>query len=155
LTDNLQFAEWRKSIRLSGQKLVVTNGCFDLLHVGHIQCLVYARQQGDLLLVGVNGDEAVECLKGPGRPINSEEDRALVVASLKCVDRVYVFPQRTATEFLFMCQPEVYVKGGDYSLETMNPEERDVLEECGAKILFFPTVNGKSTSTLSKKIAML
>lgn len=154
-SDPKQFIELRRTWRIAGLKVVVTNGCFDILHVGHVHCLAYARSQGDVLVVGLNGDEAVECLKGPGRPINTEFDRALVLSGLRSVDVVYVFPQRTATEFLFMCQPDVYVKGGDYSLDTLNPEERSVLEECGSKILFFPTVNGNSTSTLSKKISTL
>lgn len=142
-------------MRAAGKRLVVTNGCFDLLHVGHITYLETARNQGDALLVGVNGDEAVRQLKGPERPVNEEGDRAAVLAALESVDGICVFAERTATRFLASAQPDIYVKGGDYTLETLNPEERRTVEQAGGKIVIIPFVPGKSTTALLKKISRL
>src|SRR6202142_4066967 len=96
--------DWRAAIRASGRKLVVTNGCFDLLHPGHVTYLENARNLGDALLVGLNGDDATRQLKGPGRPVNSESDRAAVLAALASVDRVCIFAEKTATRFLLAAQ---------------------------------------------------
>ena len=133
--------------------MVVTNGCFDLVHAGHVAYLESARAQGDALLVGVNGDQAVQQLKGAGRPLNPEADRAAVVAALGCVDAVCIFPERRATRFLKVAQPDIYVKGGDYSLETLDPEERKVVERGGGRIVLIPFVPGKSTSGLIARLA--
>jgi rfaE bifunctional protein nucleotidyltransferase chain/domain len=150
-----QIAEWRKKLRHCGKKLVVTNGCFDLLHVGHITYLENARNLGDALLIGVNGDAAVNGLKGPGRPVNSEADRALVLAALESVDGVSVFQERTATHFLAAAQPDIYVKGGDYTLETLNQDERRAVENADGKIVLVPFVPGRSTTGLLEKISRL
>src|ERR1041384_263263 len=115
-----RLADWRKVLRTSGKKLVVTNGCFDLLHLGHVTYLETARNQGDALLVGVNGDQGVRELKGPDRPVNEERDRAAVLAALESVDGICIFPEKTATRFLAEAKPDIYVKGGDYTLETLN-----------------------------------
>ena len=139
-------------MRASGKRLVVTNGCFDLLHVGHATYLETARQQGDALLVGVNGDAAVRQLKGPDRPLNPEDDRAAVLAALESVDGVCIFAEATATRFLAAARPDVYVKGGDYTLDTLNPEERHMVEQAGGKIVIVPCVPGKSTTALLEKI---
>lgn len=147
--------EWRRAMRQKGKKLVVTNGCFDLLHVGHVTYLETARNQGDALLVGVNGDGGVRELKGPDRPVNEEGDRAAVLAALGSVDGVCIFPEKTATRFLAAAQPDVYVKGGDYTLETLNQEERRTVEGAGGKIVIIPFVPGKSTTALLKKISKL
>ncbi len=147
--------EWRKTLRTSGKRLVVTNGCFDLLHLGHVSYLESARQQGDALLVGVNTDAAVRELKGPDRPLTPETDRAAVLAALESVDAVCIFPGLDATSFLKAAQPDVYVKGGDYSLETLNQEERRQVEAAGGKILVTPVVRGRSTTTLLKKLSQL
>jgi rfaE bifunctional protein nucleotidyltransferase chain/domain len=144
--------EWRAAIRASGKRLVVTNGCFDLLHVGHVTYLETARQQGDALLVGVNGDEGVRQLKGPNRPVNPEHDRAAVLAGLESVDGVCIFAESTATRFLAAARPDIYVKGGDYTLETLDKEERRTVERAGGKIVIVPCVPGKSTTALLKKI---
>jgi len=149
-TDSLP--RWREEIRRSNQKLVVTNGCFDLLHVGHVTYLEQARRQGDALLVGVNGDSGVRQLKGPGRPLNSEADRAAVLAALESVEAVFVFPGSDARPFLQAAQPDIYVKGGDYTLDTLNRQERRLLESMGAKIVILPAVPGKSTTGLFKRI---
>jgi len=142
-------------MRTAGKRLVVTNGCFDLLHVGHITYLETARNQGDALLIGVNGDEAVRQLKGPDRPVNEEGDRAAVLAALESVDGVCLFTERTATRFLAAAQPDVYVKGGDYTLETLNPDKRRAVEQAVGKIVIIPFVPGKSTTALLKKISRL
>ena len=147
--------EWRKRLRAAGKKLVVTNGCFDILHLGHVTYLESARNFGDVLLVGVNGDAAVRELKGKGRPVNSENDRAAVLASLASVSAVCVFPERTMTGFLAAAQPDIYVKGGDYTLETLNQDERRVVESAGGKIMIVPPVPGKSTTALLKRMSRL
>ena len=145
-------AQWRDELRRSGRRLVVTNGCFDLLHAGHVTYLEAARNQGDTLLVGVNGDAAVRDLKGPGRPVNSENDRALVIAALQCVDAVFIFRERDAVSFLKTVQPEIYVKGGDYTIETINQDERQLVEATGGKIVLLGHVPGKSTTALLQKL---
>ena len=147
--------EWRAALRASGKKLVVTNGCFDLLHLGHVTYLETARQQGDVLLVGLNGDSSVRQLKGHDRPLNSESDRAAVLAALQSVDGVCIFSERTATRFLSAAQPDIYVKGGDYTLDTLDPDERRTVEQAGGKIVIIPFVPGKSTTELLKKISRL
>ena len=146
---------WRADVRLRGKRLVVTNGCFDVLHLGHVSYLEAARNLGDLLLIGVSGDNSVQQLKGPNRPVNNEQDRALVLAALESVDGVCIFAEKTASRFLSNAQPDVYVKGGDYTLETLNQEERRVVEQSGGKISILPFVPGKSTTALLEKISRL
>ena len=146
---------WREAIRKSGKKLVVTNGCFDILHLGHVTYLENARNFGDLLLLGVNGDAGVRELKGPNRPVNSESDRAAVLAALESVGGVCIFPEKTATRFLAAAAPDIYVKGGDYTLDTLNQDERHAVESAGGKIVLVPFVPGKSTTSLLEKISRL
>ncbi|MBV9657164.1 MAG: adenylyltransferase/cytidyltransferase family protein [Verrucomicrobia bacterium] len=134
------------------QRLVFTNGCFDLLHVGHVRYLQAARALGDALAVGLNGDASVRALKGPGRPLNSEEDRAEVLLALACVDFVTIFPEPRATDLLAAVRPHIYVKGGDYTLETLHAEERAALLAAGAEIRFVSLVPGRSTTELVKKM---
>ena len=147
--------EWRKQFRATGKKLAVTNGCFDILHLGHVTYLENARNFGDGLLIGVNSDAAVHGLKGAGRPVNSETDRASVLAALQSVDGVCIFTDATATKFLAAAQPDIYVKGGDYTLETLNQDERRAVESAGGKIVLVPYVPGKSTTSLLEKISRL
>jgi rfaE bifunctional protein nucleotidyltransferase chain/domain len=147
--------EWRAALRSSGKKLVVTNGCFDILHLGHVTYLENARNSGDALLIGVNSDAAVRGLKGAGRPVNPETDRAAVLAALDSVDGVCIFTDVTATKFLAAAQPDIYVKGGDYTLETLNQDERRAVESAGGKIVLVPFVPGKSTTSLLEKISRL
>jgi D-glycero-beta-D-manno-heptose 1-phosphate adenylyltransferase len=144
---------WRRVLRAEGRKLAVTNGCFDLLHIGHVIYLETARNHGDMLLVGVNSDASVRELKGEGRPLNAEDDRALVVAALQSVDCVCIFPERSAARFLALAQPDVYVKGGDYTLETLDQQERHAVENAGGKIVITPLVPGKSTTALFGKMS--
>jgi rfaE bifunctional protein nucleotidyltransferase chain/domain len=140
-------------MRESGRKLVVTNGCFDLLHLGHVTYLETARNLGDALLIGVNSDQSVRQLKGADRPVNSEYDRAAVLAALQSVDGACIFGERAATRFLAAAQPDIYVKGGDYTLETLSQEERRAVEQSGGRIVIIPFVPGKSTTTLLQKIS--
>ena len=148
-------ATWRAAVRSRGEQLVVTNGCFDLLHLGHVTYLETARNQGDRLLVGVNADGAVRKLKGPNRPVVSEADRAAVLAALQSVDGVCIFAEESATRFLGVAKPDVYVKGGDYTLDTLNQEERQTVESAGGKIVIIPFVPGRSTTGLLNKIMRL
>jgi len=146
---------WRAKVRATGKRLVVTNGCFDLLHRGHVTYLQAARSQGEALLVGLNSDVSVGQLKGPDRPLNAEADRAAVLAALESVDGVCIFAEKTATRFIERAQPDIYVKGGDYTVETLNQEERKVVESAGGKIMVLPVVPGKSTTALLKKLSSL
>jgi rfaE bifunctional protein nucleotidyltransferase chain/domain len=149
-----QLTEWRAGIRSSGKRLVVTNGCFDILHVGHVRYLSSARAAGDLLMVGLNGDQSVRELKGPERPLNIESDRALLLAALQCVDAVCIFPEKRATRFLKTSQPDIYIKGGDYTLDTLDQDERQAVEGAGGQILFIPFVAGRSTTNLIRKMSL-
>jgi rfaE bifunctional protein nucleotidyltransferase chain/domain len=136
---------WRKKFRASGKNLVVTNGCFDILHLGHITYLETARNFGD----------APRQLKGANRPVNSENDRAAILAALESVSAVCIFAEKTATNFLERAQPDIYVKGGDYTLETLNQDERRAVEAAAGKIKIIPFVPGKSTTSLLEKISRL
>jgi len=147
-----QLSQRANEIRRAGQRLVLTNGCFDLLHVGHVRYLQQARKLGDFLIVAVNGDESVRALKGAGRPLNSEEGRAEILAALECVDFVTIFPERRATAVIEALRPAIYVKGGDYTLDSLNPEEVAALERVGAEIKTLPLVPGKSTSSLIERM---
>jgi D-glycero-beta-D-manno-heptose 1-phosphate adenylyltransferase len=151
-----KLSAWRNKIRASGKKLVVTNGVFDILHLGHVTYLQKARNFGNVLLVGINSDDAVRLLKkGHDRPVNSETDRAAVLAALESINGVCIFTDTTATKFLAAARPDIYVKGGDYTLETLNQDERRAVESAGGKIVIVPFVPGKSTTTLLEKISQL
>ena len=143
---------WRESLRQAGKRLAVTNGCFDLLHTGHVLYLQDARAEADVLLVGLNGDASVRELKGPSRPINPALDRAVLLAALGFVDGVCVFEDKRATQFLQLAQPDVYVKGGDYTLETLDADERRAVESAGGRICLMSLVPGRSTTTLVEKM---
>jgi rfaE bifunctional protein nucleotidyltransferase chain/domain len=141
-----------EKLRSAGKNIVATNGCFDLLHVGHVRYLQAARAFGDLLVVGLNGDRSVLELKGAGRPITTQGDRAEILAALACVDLVTVFPDLRATKFLAAVRPAVYVKGGDYTPRTLNEEELAILKEIEAAIRLIPFEAGYSTSGLIEQI---
>jgi rfaE bifunctional protein nucleotidyltransferase chain/domain len=147
-----ELAARSKKLRAAGKRLVVTNGCFDLLHVGHVHYLQAARALGDALVVGLNGDRSVRELKGNGRPINNERDRAEVLAALECVDLVTIFPQMRAAQFISVSNPAIYVKGGDYTSDTLNAKERAVLKKIGAEIRILPFEKGYSTSLLLERM---
>lgn len=129
--------------------VVTTNGCFDLLHRGHVQYLEWARSLGDLLLVSINSDESVKKLKGPSRPINSELDRAYVLSALSCVDGVCVFNENTPEKWLRQIQPNIHVKGADWQGKQI-PEEA-LLKEWNGKIQYASYLQGYSTTSLIEK----
>jgi rfaE bifunctional protein nucleotidyltransferase chain/domain len=141
-----------EKLRRAGRKIVATNGCFDLLHVGHVRYLRAARAFGDILAVGLNGDQSVRQLKGAGRPITTATDRAEILAALECVDLVTIFPQIRATQFIAAVRPAVYAKGGDYTPETLDEQERALLSEVGADIRLIPFETGYSTSALIEQM---
>ena len=147
-----RLAEIASDLRSQRRKLVFTNGCFDLLHLGHVRYLEAARELGDALAVGINGDESVRELKGAGRPLNFEGARAEVIAALACVDYVVVFPDARATRLLEQVRPEIYVKGGDYTPASLHAEEGAVLKEIGADIHILPLESGYSTSGLIERL---
>ena len=144
--------KWRESLRRAGRTLVVTNGCFDIMHRGHAAYLREARMQGDALLVLINSDASVKKLKGEKRPVVSEVDRAYMLCSLASVDRVVIFDDLRCDRELAAIAPDIYVKGGDYTLDSINSVERAALEKAGAKIVFKPFIPGFSTTTLIKRI---
>ena len=119
-----------------------------MIHAGHVKYLQVARKLGGLLLVGLNSDRAVYKLKGPARPINRQHDRALVLSELRCVDAVYIFDSTTATRFLTVAKPDIWAKGGDYKLGTLDPSEVKAVTECGGSIKLLPLRAGLSTTRL-------
>lgn len=153
LADREALLAWREAQRTAGRRVVATNGCFDLLHVGHVTYLEAARNLGDALIVAVNSDASVRALKGPGRPLNPEGDRAAVLAALEAVSAVYVFSEPDALVFLDLVRPEVYAKGGDYTLDTINQAERRFVESYGGRVVVVGGVPGRSTSALVRRLA--
>ena len=141
---------WRNT--LGEKKLVVTNGVYDLMHPGHIEYLNKAREMGDALLICCNGDTSVKALKGPKRPIIDEANRALMLSSLKCVDQVVIFQEQEALNTLVAIKPDIYVKGGDYTLDTINQNERKALEKIGSDIRFISFKDGFSTTLMIDRI---
>ena len=139
-----------KDIREQGKKIVFTNGCFDILHVGHVRYLTAAKKFGDVLIVGLNTDASVKKLKGDSRPVNNEKDRAEVLLGLKAVDYVVFFGEQTAENLISEIKPDIYVKGGDYTLETL-PEAK-IVQSYGGQIEFIQLVEGKSTTNIINKI---
>ncbi|HET9378612.1 MAG TPA: adenylyltransferase/cytidyltransferase family protein [Chthoniobacterales bacterium] len=130
------------------EQIVFTNGCFDILHVGHVRYLQAAKQLGDRLVVGLNSDQSVQALKGIGRPISNEADRAEILAALAVVDHVIIFNDPRVTALVKELRPHIYAKGGDYTIDSLNPEELASLREVGAQIKLLPLVPGKSTTAL-------
>jgi rfaE bifunctional protein nucleotidyltransferase chain/domain len=144
---------WADRAHRRGQRIVATNGCFDLLHYGHVRYLQRARKLGDQLVVGLNSDRSVRRLdKGPGRPLVPQAKRAAVLAALACVDVVVIFHERRAHRFLGAIRPDVYCKGGDYRPEQLDPQERAVLTAVGSRIRIMPFEKGCSTTGLIEKI---
>ena len=133
-----------------GNIVVTTNGCFDVLHLGHLRYLQAARQLGDLLVVAVNSDSSVRQLKGENRPLVPEEERAEMLAGLECVDYVVIFPEETPISLLSELKPSIHVKGGDYKLEQLI--EKEVVEANGGEVIVGLNVPGKSTTNLIQVI---
>jgi len=145
-------ARWAKSLRDTGRKLAVTNGVFDLLHRGHATYLAQARAEADALLVAVNSDASVRQLKGPERPIVCLEDRLYILASLECVDCVVSFEGTKPLDVFSIIAPDVYVKGGDYTEETLDREEYALLKRGNPRFCFIPFVAGHSTTNVIASI---
>ncbi len=139
------------NLRSQGKKIIFTNGCFDILHSGHIQYLEQAKALGDILFLGLNSDDSVRRIKGSPRPIVSEKERAFVVAGLQSVDFVVIFEQDTPYELIRLLKPDILVKGGDW-----NPEDivgSDIVQGYGGRVLSLPYLEGISTTELFFKIA--
>ena len=143
----------RSQLRTQGKKLVFTNGCFDLLHKGHLYYLQQAKTLGDQLWVALNADQSIRELKGPSRPVQPAKDRAYALSALQAVDGVIVFQEARLTHEILVLKPDIYVKAADYTLETLDPQERSALQKVGADIQFLPFLEGYSTTDLIEKIA--
>lgn len=140
-------------LRAAGQRVVFTNGCFDLLHVGHLRYLRQARALGDVLVVGLNADSSVRELKGAGRPLVPEEERAELLAGLECVDHVTIFAERTPEVTLYALRPHVHVKGGDYQADSL--PEASLVRALGGEVVIVPFVPDRSTTELVRRLAGL
>lgn len=147
-------AAFRDSLHTAGKRLVFTSGCFDILHAGHTRYLAQARALGDALIIALNADASVSALKGPSRPVNSAADRAEVLLALKSVDAVLVFEESETTELIRHIRPHLFAKGGDYTLDTLNQNERHALEKIGAEIHLLPVVEGRSTTATLARMAL-
>lgn len=141
--------ELQKS-RQQGKTIVTTNGCFDILHIGHVKYLKAAKQLGDVLVVAINSDDSVRAIKGGKRPLVQEDERAEVLAALECVDYVMIFPELDPIQFLYELRPDIHVKGGDYSPDQV--VEREAVKSIGCQLRIMPGAPGKSTSNLIKLI---
>ncbi|MGI8916362.1 MAG: D-glycero-beta-D-manno-heptose 1-phosphate adenylyltransferase [Chloroflexota bacterium] len=147
--------ELARRVHAAHHRIVLTNGVFDLLHVGHLRYLEAARGLGDVLIVGLNSDASTRALKGPTRPINPAQERAELLAGLACVDAVVIFPEATATRLIEAIRPDVWVKGGDYgSLEEALPRlpEAATVQRLGGEVRLLPFVEGRSTTLLVDRI---
>jgi rfaE bifunctional protein nucleotidyltransferase chain/domain len=151
--DREELARVRAGLRAEGRRLVFTNGCFDLLHVGHVRYLAAARGLGDALLVAVNSDRSVRALKGPGRPLVGEGERAEVLAALAAVDFVTVFDEDSPRALIRELLPDVLVKGGDYALDEIHGREE--VEAAGGRVLSLPFVAGASTTQIVERVRKL
>ncbi|MBS2036652.1 D-glycero-beta-D-manno-heptose 1-phosphate adenylyltransferase [bacterium] len=137
--------------RLTGKRVVFTNGCFDLLHVGHLRTLQWARQQGEVLVVGLNSDASVRGLKGPLRPLVNQDDRAEMLAGFACVDFVVLFEEADPLRLLAQIRPAVHVKGGDYRPDQL--PEAELVRSWGGEVLVTPLIEGRSTTSMQQKIS--
>ena len=139
-----------EDLKAKGKRIVFTNGCFDLLHLGHIRYLEKAKSLGDILVVGVNSDRSVQSLKGPERPILPDGERAEILSGLECVDYITLFDELTPLELISSLQPHILVKGGDWAKETT--VGREVVERSGGEVVILPFKEGSSTSNLIETI---
>ena len=144
--------ELLRAWRAEGKAIAYANGCFDLLHLGHVRTLERAREHADVLVVGINSDSSARQLKGPGRPIVPEQERAGMVAALACVDLVVVFSELSSLPVIEALRPEVWVKGGDYNIDTVNQEERTFVESYGGRVALAGYVPDLSSSDLIARI---
>ena len=139
-----------KKLKEEGKTIVTTNGCFDILHVGHVRYLEKTKSFGDVLIVALNSDKSVKSIKGESRPINNENDRAEVLSALKSVDYVVLFDEDSPIDLLLQIKPDVYTKGADYTIESL-PEAKGIME-AGGRIEFISFVEGKSTTSIIEKM---
>lgn len=145
----------REDLKKASQTFVLTNGCFDLFHPGHLYCLQKAANLGHSLWVGLNSKESIQCLKGPGRPLQSDCERAYILSGLECVKGIFIFNSLRLDKEILELRPDVYVKAGDYTLETLDRDERKALEAVGAKVCFTPFLHGYSTTQVIQTIQKL
>jgi rfaE bifunctional protein nucleotidyltransferase chain/domain len=138
-----------ENLKAQNKTIVTTNGCFDILHAGHVRYLKQAKALGDVLVLGLNSDSSVKKLKGDTRPINSQDDRAEVIAGLEAVDYVVIFNEDTPVSLLEVIKPDIHAKGGDYDINTL-PEAKTISEN-GGQIAFIPLVEGRSTTNIINK----
>lgn len=150
LINSQDIKEFCEILHRANRKIVFTNGCFDIVHAGHVKYLQQAKACGDYLILGLNSDASVQRLKGPMRPLNNELDRAEVIGGLKAVDAVVLFEEQTAEALIAKVKPDVYVKGGDYTLETL-PEAK-IVQAYGGRVEFIDMVEGRSTTNIIEKI---
>lgn len=150
LTSRELLSEICNELRNQGKRIVFTNGCFDILHSGHVIYLAEAKKLGDVMIVGLNSDASVKRLKGESRPINSELDRQIILSGLKSVDYVSIFDEDTPLELILACKPDLLVKGGDYSED--NIVGADFVKSRGGKVVTIPLVPGKSTTNIVSKM---
>lgn len=139
-----------KQLRAQGKTIVTTNGCFDILHVGHVRYLEKAKSFGDVLIIALNSDKSVKSIKGDSRPINNENDRAEILSALRSVDYVVLFDEDSPINLLLQIKPDVHTKGADYTVETL-PEAKGIIE-AGGRIEFISFVEGKSTTAVIEKM---
>ena len=138
------------TIHHAGKTVVTTNGCFDILHVGHVRYLEKTKTFGDCLIVLLNSDKSVKSIKGPSRPVNNEMDRAEILSALRCVDYVVLFDEDSPRNLLDEMKPDVYTKGADYTMETL--PEADIMKKNGTRVEFIDFVEGKSTTKTIEKM---
>ena len=143
-----KLAAFIKKAKAQGKKIVFTNGCFDILHAGHVSSIEFAKSKGDILVLGLNSDTSIKPFKGPKRPIKKQADRALVIAALGAVDAVCIFTQDTPLELIKLVKPDVLVKGADYKNKEV------VGSQFAGKVVLFPLVKGRSTTNLINKMAL-
>ena len=139
-----------KELKADGKTVVFTNGCFDILHAGHVRYLQAAKELGDCLILGLNSDQSVCAIKGPTRPINHQDDRAEVVSGLSAVDYVVIFNEPTAEQLVTEIKPVIYVKGGDYNIKDL--PEAAIVAKFGGRTILIPEVPGRSSSHIIKKM---
>lgn len=151
LDSYISLRNWRNSIP-KNKTVVVSNGCFDLIHLGHTTFLTQAKNLGDYLVVGINSDASIKKLKGKNRPINHQYARAIVLNTLKPVDVVFIFNSIRCDTFLEFARPDIYTKAGDYNIKSLDKSEKQVLRNFKSKIKFIPFVNGYSTTSIINKI---
>ncbi len=150
IVERKNIKELSEKLKSDGKTIVFTNGCFDILHSGHVFYLQKAKQQGDILILGLNSDASVRRLKGEKRPINSENDRAIVISELKSIDYVVIFDEDTPQEIISLIVPNKLVKGGDYKKEDV--VGKDIVESNGGEVVIIPFVDGKSTTNIINRI---